>query len=81
VALFNFSVFLALCLYHFIIEVFVGLLAARCRRRYPVQGQDQGFVVGPQLENPALEPGMEGFDTWNGGEKLPVKSGVVYLCF
>jgi hypothetical protein len=35
----------------------------RCRRRYPGEGENQGFVVGPQLEMSALEAGAEVFDT------------------
>jgi hypothetical protein len=42
-----------------------ALLVARCRRRYPVEGENQRFVVGPtpKLERPAIKSGAEMFDT------------------
>jgi hypothetical protein len=59
----------------------VALLAARGRRWDPVEGKNQGFVIGPQLEGAALQPRAKVFYTWHGGEKFSVEGGIVYLGF
>jgi hypothetical protein len=57
----------------------MALLAARGRRRDPVQGENERFVVRPQLERAALEPRAEVFYTCHGGEELSVECGIIYL--
>ncbi len=41
----------------------VALLAARGRRRDPVQGENERLVIRPQFEWAALEPRAEVFNT------------------
>jgi hypothetical protein len=59
----------------------VALLAAGGRRRDLVEGKNQGFVIGPQLEGAALQLRAKVFYTWHGGEKFSVEGGIVYLGF
>ncbi len=42
---------------------------------YPGEGDQQQLVVGLQLESLTHKVGAEMFDTKEGGQQLPVKSG------
>jgi hypothetical protein len=57
----------------------VALLAARGRRQNSVKGENQRFVIRPQLEGAALEPRAEVFYTRHSGEEFSVEGGIIYL--
>jgi hypothetical protein len=46
-------------------------MKARCRTQHPVEGEDQRFVIGPQLEQSVLMAGGEMFYTFRRWSNLP----------